>query len=74
MRSEIRDALGRAHYERMRAGMHSQVAIAPWEELTEATREAYRRKLDYVTPVVYRLVSDALASHVCSSRTLADLS
>jgi hypothetical protein len=54
---QARDGLGRAHYERMRAGMHPEVALSPWEELTERTREAYRVKLDYLLPVVDDLVA-----------------
>jgi hypothetical protein len=52
-----RDGLGRAHYERMRKGMHPDVALPAWEELTERTRETYRAKLDYLLPVVANMVA-----------------
>lgn len=72
-----RDGLGRAHYERMRAGMHPDVQIAAWEELTESVREAYRSKLDYLLPVLTGMVGGLViqaSEHDCRARSLADLS
>lgn len=47
----IRDALGRAHYERMASGFAAGGMRLPgWDDLREGTRESYRARLDYVLP------------------------
>jgi hypothetical protein len=75
--AQARDDLGRAHWQRMRAGMHPDCVLPPWEDLTERTREAYRAKLDYLLPVISAVVAGLAVQaidHHCTERTLADLS
>lgn len=55
----IRDGLGQAHYERMRAGMRGTLDLPPWEELPEGSREAHRRLTEYAVPTVVRMLVGA---------------
>lgn len=56
---DIREALGRAKYERMRIAMLPDLAIDPWELLSERSREAYREPLDFLVPTVGALLEMA---------------
>lgn len=57
----IRDALGRAHYERLAAGCAAGgVTLTPWDHLQEATRQVYRARLDYALPLLNEAL-DAIA-------------
>lgn len=52
----VRDQLGRAHFERMRAAMGPHVKVRPWVDLTDAGRECYRRRTEYLVPIVLALM------------------
>lgn len=49
----VREALGFAHYDRMRRAMEPTLLIPLWPDLNERTREAYRTRMEYaVTPLL----------------------
>ncbi len=60
----VRDALGRAHYERMAAGFaRGGMPLPGWDDLSERSRESYRQQLDYVLPLVFEALD---ADHLLS--------
>lgn len=58
---EVHDALGRAHYERMRVAMAGNFLLPPWEDLAEGTRVAHRERMRWVLPVALGLTREAAA-------------
>lgn len=58
---EVHDALGRAHYERMRVAMAGNFVLPPWEDLAEGTRVAHRERMRWVLPVALGLTREAAA-------------
>lgn len=56
IRALIRDALGRAHYERMRQGMSPTLTLPAWEALSDSQREPYRARFDYAIPALVAVV------------------
>lgn len=58
----VRDALGRAHYERMRQRMAPDLLLPTWAGLTDAQREPYRQRTDYLVDAVLDLTTPGASS------------
>jgi len=62
IRAVLREALGEAHYERMRRGMSPDIELPPWAQLPGHERELYRKRLDYVIPRLLVTVKEVTCS------------
>jgi hypothetical protein len=62
LRDALREAMGRAHYDRMRTGMASDMVLPPWEELLAGTREIHRSRSDYLLPTLLVFIDRELRS------------
>lgn len=56
IRRRLREAMGRAHYDRMRSGM-TDLHLPPWEELLPGTREIHRGRHDYLLSNLMYLIA-----------------